>query len=81
MAGGADGDQQIALVDTGLTMMHMEAMPRPAGLAGAAVALQNLVAKTGEALSGMDSGAIAEAAEAGHKGEIAAAGAEQGVLS
>jgi hypothetical protein len=80
VAGGADGDEQLALMDAGLTMMHMEAMPCPAGLAGAAVALQNLVAKAGEALAGMDSGAIAGAAEASSPGKIAAAGAEQGPL-
>jgi hypothetical protein len=39
VTGGADGDQQCALVDAGLTMMHMEAMPCPAGLAGPAVAI------------------------------------------
>jgi hypothetical protein len=80
VAGSADGDQQRALVDAGLTMMHMEAMPRPAGLAGAAVAIQDLIAEAGEALAGVGGGAIAGAAKAGHKREIPAAGAEQGPL-
>jgi hypothetical protein len=80
VTGGADGDEQRAVVDAGLTMMHMEAMPCPAGLAGAAVARQNLVAKAGEALAGVSGGVVAGAAEAGHKREIAAAGAEQGSL-
>lgn len=81
VAGGAEGDQEIALVDAGLPMMHMEAMPCPAGLAGTAVAIQNVVAEAGEALAGVGGGAVAGAAEAGHKGEITAAGAEQGPLA
>jgi hypothetical protein len=80
VAGGADGNQKIALVDAGLTMMHVEAMPCPAGLAGAAVALENVVAEAGETLAGMGSGMVAGAAEAGDKREIPAAGAEQGPL-
>jgi hypothetical protein len=80
VTGGADSDQQCALVDAGLTMMHMEAMPCPAGLAGAAVAIQNLLAQAGEALARVGGGAVAGAAEAGDKGKVAAAGAEQGPL-
>jgi hypothetical protein len=80
VTGGADGDQQCALVDAGLTMMHMEAMPCPAGLAGAAVAIQNFLAQASEALAGVCGGAVASAAEVSDKREIAAAGAEQGSL-
>jgi hypothetical protein len=80
VAGRANSDQQLALMDAGLPMMHMEALPCPAGLASAAVALQNVVAEAGETLAGVGRGAIAGAAEAGDKGEIVAAGAEQGPL-
>jgi hypothetical protein len=80
VAGGADGNQKLALMDTGLTMMHMEAMPRPAGLTDAAVALQNVVAEAGEALAGAGGGVVAGAAEAGDKGKIPATGTEQGPL-
>ena len=80
VAGSADSDKQRALVDAGLTMMHMEAMPRPAGLAGAAVAIQNILAQAIEAPAGVSGGAVAGAAEAGDKREFTAAGAEQGPL-
>ena len=80
VAGSADGDQQRALVDAGLTMMHMQAVGCPAGLAGAAVAIQNLLAQAIEAPAGVSGGAVAGAAEAGDKREFTAAGAEQGPL-
>ena len=67
-------------MNAGLTMMHMEVMPCPAGLAGAAVAIQNFLAEAGEAVTGAGGGAVAGAAEAGERGPIAAAGAEQGPL-
>ena len=67
-------------MNAGLTMMHMEVMPCPAGLAGAAVAIQNFLTQASKALAGVGGGAVAGAAEAGDKGEIAAAGAEQGPL-
>jgi hypothetical protein len=81
VTGGADGDQQCALVDAGLTMMHMEAMPCPAGLAGAAVALQNFLAQASEALAGVGGGAVAGAAEPRYEGKVPAAGAEQRLLA
>jgi hypothetical protein len=80
VAGGADGDQEFALVDAGLPMMHMQAVACPAGLAGTAVALENLVAEAAEPKPGVGGGLVAGAAEAGHEGEVAAAGAEQGPL-
>jgi hypothetical protein len=76
VTGGADGDQQIALMDAGLTMMHMEALPCPAGLAGAPVALQNVVAEAGETLAGVGGGTVAGAAEPGDKREITPARAK-----
>lgn len=81
VTGGADGDQQIALMDAGLTMMHMEALPCPAGLTGAPVALQNVVAEAGEALAGTGGGTVAGPAEAAHGREVTAAWTEQGPLN
>lgn len=78
VAGCADGNQQPTLMDAGLTVMHMELVPCPTGLAGAAVALQNLVAEAPEALAGAGGGAVARAAEAAGPGEIPAAGAQGG---
>ena len=80
VAAGADGNQQFAVVDAGLTVMHMEPVGRSAGPAPAAVAVQNLVTEAGEAVAGVGGSAVAGAAEAGGPGEIPAAGAEQGAL-
>jgi|HubBroStandDraft_4_1064222.scaffolds.fasta_scaffold260069_2 hypothetical protein len=67
-----------ALVDARLPMMHMQAVPCPAGLAGAAVAIQDLLAQAGEALAGVSRGAVAGAAEVRDKREIAAQGQNKG---
>ena len=76
VAAGADGDEPLAVVDAGLTMMHMEPIARPAGAALVAVALQNLPAESGEVLPGMGGRAVAGAAEAADGGEVLAAGTE-----
>jgi hypothetical protein len=53
VAPGAHGNQQLPVVNARLTVMHMEAADRAAGLAAAAIAVQNLVTETGEALPGV----------------------------
>ncbi|HJT70770.1 MAG TPA: hypothetical protein VJ731_11255 [Terriglobales bacterium] len=39
VAGGADGDQPVTVIDAGLTVMHMEPVGRAAGAAMVAVTL------------------------------------------
>ena len=80
MAGGADRNQQLAVVDARPPVMYMEAFARSAAPAEATIPSQNLLAEAGEAVAGTGGGAVAGAAEAGDPGEIAAAGAEEGAL-
>jgi hypothetical protein len=76
VAAGTYGNQPVAVVDAGLTVMHMEPVGRAAGPALMVVALQNLPAEAGEVFTGMGSGPVAGAAEASDGGEVLAAGTE-----
>jgi len=81
MAAGTDRNQQLAVIDPRLTMMHMKPIGRPACAAKSAVALENLVAETGKALARMAGAAGTGAAESGQKRKVpAAVGTEQGLL-
>jgi hypothetical protein len=80
MATGANGNQQIAIIDARCPMMHVEAGGRCASAATATVAVQDLPAEAREALSRMCGSPVTGAAEAGNGGEVPPAGAEQGSL-
>src|SRR5437762_14389378 len=77
VAAGANGNQQLAVVDARLTMMHMEGGGRAACPAQVAVAVQDLPAEAGEVLPGMGGGPVAGAAEAGGPRQILAARTEE----
>ena len=77
---GADGDQQLALIDARLAVMDVERMGYSATLASASIAVQDLVAEAGEVMPGMRRGAEAGAAEAGDERKVPATGAEEGGL-
>src|SRR2546423_12063426 len=77
VAAGADSNQQLAVVDARLTMMHMEAGGRAACPAQVAVAVQDLFAKAGETLPRVNGGRVTTAAEAGGPRQIPAARTEE----
>lgn len=68
VAGCAKHDEARGIMQTRLPVMHMQAsgsLPCPAGTAAAAVSLQNGLAVSIEAGSGIGSGAVAPEAEPG----------------
>lgn len=77
MTAGADGNQPVAIIEARLTMMHMKSVDRAARAALTAVAVQNLIPQTGEAMAGVGGGPIAGVAEVCDSREVPAARAEE----
>jgi hypothetical protein len=64
-----------------MSVMHVNAVPRPAGCATEVIAGEDSFPFSGEVIPRMLAGAIALRAEAGDRGGSLAAGAEQGFLA
>jgi hypothetical protein len=81
VAGGADGDQEPRLADTGMPLVNMEAVPCPAARAAEVVAGEHRFPISAKVIPGMPAGAVTPRAQPGDRGDALAAGAEQGFLA
>ncbi len=81
MAGGAQGNEEFAVIETGLPVMHMEpGIPCPAGAADVAVAVEDFLPQPGKT-GGRPIGAeVARTAAAGDGGAVPSTIAEEGAL-
>lgn len=77
VAAGADGDQHLGSVETGLPVMHVQPLDRAAGAAPMAVAIKNFLSQSGKPGAGVGEGAVARAAESADGGKGSAAGAKE----
>jgi hypothetical protein len=80
MAARTDRNQKVAIVEPGLTMVDLQAIPCPAGPAMKTVAFQNVVPQAGKAETGPGAGGVAGAAQPPNPGSTTAARAEEGFL-
>jgi hypothetical protein len=80
VAGRADGDQEIGIADAGMTVVNVEAVPRPAAGAAEVVALEHRFPVPAKVVFRIPTGPITLQAQPTDRRDSLAAGAEERLL-